>query len=500
MVVYMLRSFFFLCCLSSLVLLADEIKTATTEHAILLHGKELTYDSIASTIELQDEKGKPQASMFFTAYFKKESAPRPITFCFNGGPGSSAIWLHMGLLGPKRVIINDTATSPPPSGYSENPYTLLDATDLVFIDPIGTGFSKTAEGIDPGKFRGVQEDINSFAEFIERFLTKYDRWDSPRFLIGESYGTVRAVGLANTLHDRYFIDMNGIMLISSCLDFQSFDEAHNNYLAYILTLPSFTAASWYHKKLKSDLQSKPLSEVLNEAQKFAIGPYATALLLGNRLSSEEKDLVAKQLVTYTGLSEEYIKASSLKIPRMRFFKELLRNEKKVIGRFDSRYTGPDSAVIEAEATRDPSFDAIIGPFTSAFHQYLTKDLHVQTSLPYVPLNMSSSFEWDFSYTQSVAGLGYLQTSTKLTSLMDKNPNLGVYIASGYYDLATPYFATNQTVATLELPKEALSRIHVAHYEAGHMMYLNEASLAKMKEDLREFIQERIKGSNSYTGA
>ncbi len=475
-----------------------------TTHSLFLNGKELRYEAQVGGLELKDDEANVQGSMCYTAYFKLADEPqtqnRPITFCFNGGPGSSSVWLHIGLLGPKRVILKELGTTAPPSGYEDNPYTLLEATDLVFIDPIATGFSKAASASEEKQFLGVQNDIDSFAEFIRLFLTTFNRWDSPRFLLGESYGTIRAVGLANTLHDMYFIDVNGIVLISSCLDFQAYDEARGNSLGYVLTFPSQAATAWYYKKVSPEHQQKPLEQFLKEAQEFALGEYATALLLGSRLDEAKQAPLCKKIADMLGLSPEYVKASSLRIPTSQFLKELLRKDSKIIGRFDSRYSGFDHNAIESVATRDPCFDAVVGPFTSAFQQYLQKELHVDRTAPYIILNHNSSYGWNFSYNQTAVGFGYLQTSSKLVSLLEKNPDLGVFVASGYYDMATPFFATAHVLATLPIAPSLLSNIKTSCYEAGHMMYIHEPIQAKMRDELSAFIKEKTVVYNTYTGA
>lgn len=479
----------------------DLIKTGSTSatdnpirafHSIFVENKKLDYESIAGSLEINDDKEKPQATLFFTAYFKKEakknSPPRPIIFCFNGGPGSSSVWLHMGLLGPKKVILNDCEITSPPSTYETNPYTLLDSADLVFIDPVSTGFSKANSGINPKQFHGIEEDIECFSEFIRLFLTCYQRWDSPRFILGESYGTIRAVGLAKHLQDASFIDLNGIILLSPCLDFQSYDLDNGNDLPYILHLPSYAATAWYHKKLSPELQAKPLQNLLAEVQNFALQDYSIALLLGNRLDEEKKEKMISRLSQYTGLEPRYIQDASLRITNHLFFKELLKNESKIIGRFDGRYVGFDHLSSDSENLRDPSLDAITGPFTSAFQQYLAKELAVTRTDPYRVLNSDAVFPWNFSYGKIPAGLGYVRTSPSLSRLMEKSPNLKVFIAGGYYDMATPYFAAEHMIATLEANPSLLKNITMAYYEAGHMMYLHEPSLAKMKEDLREFMK------------
>lgn len=467
---------------------AEGIKTS---HALKLNGIDLEYEAICDLLPIFSGDEKPKAHMFFTAYFKKQpvddQASRPLIFCFNGGPGSSSIWLHMGLLGPKRVMLQDCAYNSAPSRFENNPFSFLDLCDLVFIDPVSTGFSTVTPGTDAKQFHSVQGDIDSFAEFIRRFLTRYDRWQSPRYLLGESYGTIRAVGLANHLHDTYFIDVNGVILISMCLDFQAYDFGNGNDLPCILNLPTYAATAWYHKKLPDDLQKKSLAELLAEVEDFAVHEYATALLLGDEIDDETRDDLTIRLSQYTGLSQDRIKASHLRIIDRNFSHEFQNNELKILGRFDARYLGYDTNHYEEPMMQpDPSFDAVIGAFNSSFNQYLIRDLKVQRNEPYYVLNAEAVFPWNFS-TQVPAGLGYVYFSGKLRSYIEKNPTVGIFVASGLYDLATPYYMTHYTLNHLRLAPSLNRNIVSKNYEAGHMMYLNPSVHEKLKADLLDFL-------------
>jgi carboxypeptidase C (cathepsin A) len=469
------------------------VEQSRTSHTQPMGQNTVTYEAIAGNLHISADDGDRQtASLFFTAYIKKDektqASKRPIAFCFNGGPGSSSIWLHMGLLGPKKAIINDTTYTTPPSTYQNNPYTLLADTDLVFIDPVSTGFSTTVNGANSKQFHGIEEDAESFAQFIRLFLTQFKRWESPRFLVGESYGTIRAVGLAELLHDSYFIDLNGIVLVSMCLDFQAYDFGNGNDLPHILILPSYTATAWYHKRLKAELQNKPLRELLKEVEEFALGEYASALLLGNSLDEKKLATIVEKLALYTGLDSEYLKASRLRIINGAFFKEFLRKNNKIVGRFDSRYVGFDHNPLQEMSNVDPSFDAIVSPFTSAFQQYLYKDLHLEKLDHYRVLNADAVFPWNFSINRIPAGLGYVYMSGKLATAIEKNPSLQIFIANGIYDLATPYFASDYTMSHLNIAPRLLKNVKQYYYEAGHMMYLDPVSHAKMKEDLSLFIK------------
>ncbi|MCE5294503.1 MAG: hypothetical protein LLF94_07815 [Chlamydiales bacterium] len=466
---------------------------SNTTYKIPLNGKTLEYNAICGTLPIESTDEKPQASLYFTAYFKKQSsdsaAKRPLMFCFNGGPGSSSVWLHMGLLGPKKVVVNDATFTKPPATYADNPYTLLDTADLVFIDPVSTGFSKIAQGADANQFHSVEGDTESFADFIRLFLTHFHRWQSPKYLMGESYGTIRAISLANYLHDVSFIDMNGIILVSMCLDFQAYDFGNGNDLPYIVNLPTYAACAWYHKKLPSHLQDKTLEELLKEVEHFAIHDYATALLLGDDLDKEAHQKVVRRLADYTGLRSEFIRASHLRVVSNNFYHELLKSESKVIGRFDGRYVAYDTNHLEEPMFVDPSFDAITGPFTSAFNQYLYEELKIKKTSPYYILNANAVFPWNFSVDRQPAGLGYLYMSGRLRTLIEKNPSLNVLVLSGIYDLATPYFAANHSLKHLKLDPSLRNKLQVHTYEAGHMMYLNPKAHAKIKSDLVKFLNK-----------
>lgn len=465
-----------------------------TDHTLTLGGQPMEYKVVCGTLPLKGSEEYAKAQMFYTAYFKSgssdEQTKRPLVFCFNGGPGSSSLWLHMGLLGPKKVVVRDAAYTAAPGQYEDNPYTFLDKADLVFIDPVSTGYSKPTPGSDPKQFHSVEGDIDSFADFIRLFLTHHKRWNSPRYLCGESYGTIRAVGLANHLHDSYFIDINGIVLISMCLDFQVYDFGNGNDLPYILSLPSYVATAWYHKKLPPEEQAKSLGNLMAEVEKFAIHEYATALMLGDQLDEKTKETLIARLVRYTGLTDEFIRLSHLRILNINFYHELLKKDSKVLGRFDGRYFAYDSNHFEESShLPDPSFDAVTGPFTSAFQQYLAQDLKVEKTDPYLVLNADAVFPWNFAVNRIPAGLGYVYLSGKIRTLLERSPAVKVFVASGYYDLATPYFAASYSLSHLKLPPSLSRNIEEHRYDAGHMMYLNPLSHEQMKKDLSAFISK-----------
>lgn len=467
-----------------------------TEHSITIKGKTLPYQAIAGTYQLKDEQGPVKASFFYTAYKvheNKGSKPRPIAFCFNGGPGSSSVWLHMGIIGPKRVSLVDEVFNQPPSGYVDNEFSLLDVADLVFIDPVSTGYSRAAAGEDLKQFHGVDEDVKWMSEFVRLFVTRHDRWDSPKFLIGESYGTVRAVAMASYLQEEMRMYLNGIVLISCILDFQTMDKLdRSNDLPYVLYLPTYTATAWYHKKLSPELQ-QDLKRALKESEEFAINEYSVALLKGNLLSLEKRQEIAAKLSDYTGLSSDYIKESDLRITIFRFAKELLRKENLIVGRFDSRYLGIDSDKLSEFFEYDPSFNAFLASFTSAFNQYVRADLKWKQDENYRIL--AEVDPWNYGKARNK----YLSLSGVLADTMIQNPSLHVFVGSGYYDLATPYFCTEYSLNHLNLPRPIDANLTVRRYHAGHMMYVHPSSLVKMSDDLHDFFTESLTKATVPTG-
>jgi carboxypeptidase C (cathepsin A) len=462
-----------------------------TPHTITIDGAKLTYTATAGTLPLRDDDGKVTANVFFVAYTKSgvdDLAHRPITFAFNGGPGSSSVWLHLGVLGPRRVVLTDEGEAPaPPYRLTDNADTLLDVTDLVFIDPVDTGYSRATEPQNAAKFHGVQEDVQAVGTFIRQYTTRFKRWDSPKFLAGESYGTTRAAGLSGFLQDRYGLYLNGIVLISTVLNFETIVFDEGNDLPYLLFLPSYTATAWYHKKLPTELQAD-LRKTLTEAEKFAEGEYAHALLRGSRLSADETKAVRGKLARYTGLSEDFIARNNLRVDISRFTKELLRAEGQVVGRFDSRIKGP---VLDAAADRqdyDPSYVTVQGAFTAAFNQYVRGELKYETDLNYEVLTGRVQ-PWDFGSARN----RYLNVAPTLRQALTKNRELRVFQANGLYDLATPYFATEYTFHHLHLDPPLDDHVSMAYYEAGHMMYTHKPSRQKLKKDLAGFIQTTLRG-------
>ncbi|HJW92820.1 MAG TPA: peptidase S10 [Thermoanaerobaculia bacterium] len=417
---------------------------STTTHSIKIGADTINYTARAGTMVMKDEDGNPKASVFFVAYTRDgaDAAKRPVTFSFNGGPGSSSVWLHMGCLGPKRVAYGDDEghAAPPPSHLVDNEATILDVTDLVFIDPITTGYSRAIPVKEDTKYHGFEGDLDSVGEFIRLWTTRNNRWSSPKFLAGESYGTTRAAGLSGWLQD-HGIFPNGIILISSILNFQTARFETGNDLPYELFLPTYTAIAWYHHKLPADLQSKSIADVTSEAEQFAIGPYASALMRGDALTDAEKNEITQKVARYTGLRPEYVAESNNRIRIDRFDKELLRDRRRTVGRYDGRFIGIDRDAAGERNESDPSYSAVHGAFTAVFNDYVRRELKFESDLPYEILT-SRVRPWSYDKYEN----RYLDVSETLRDAMTENQYLHVYVANGYYDLATPFAATKYTFA------------------------------------------------------
>ena len=463
-----------------------EEKSVVTKHSIKIDGKEIKYTSTAGTILLKLEDGTPKASIFYVAYAKDDVADlsqRPITFSFNGGPGSSSVWLHLGLLGPRRVQMGDAGSLlPPPYKLADNDTSLLDVSDLVFIDPVSTGYSRAVPGEAPKQFHGVEEDVASVAEFIRLYATRNKRWSSPKFLAGESYGTTRAAGLSGYLQEHFGMYLNGIILISSILNFETVEFDVGNDLPYILYLPTYTAIAWYHKKLPPDLQGD-LQKAIEESRKFAMGEYTDVLAAGDTLPPARRAEVARKLSRFTGLSPDYVDRANLRIEIMRFTKELLRSERRTVGRIDARFLGIDRDAAGERPEFDPSIAAITGPYSGALNDYVRGDLKFGSDLPYEVLT-SRVRPWNYAPFEN----RYVNVAETLRRAMTENSFLHVFVAKGYYDLATPFFAADYTFDHLGLDPALRSHLSGAYYEAGHMMYVHTPSRVKLKADIAQFLK------------
>ena len=468
---------------------APEDKNVMTKHSVKIGGQEVKYTATAGTMVLKLEDGTPKASVFYVAYTKDEVADatkRPITFAFNGGPGAGSLWLHVGALGPRRVEMGDVGNLlPPPYKFVDNEASILDVTDIVFIDPVTTGFSRPVPGEADKQFHGVQEDVQSVGDFIRLWATRNRRWGSPKFLAGESYGTTRAAGLSGYLQQRYGMYLNGIILISSILNFQTAEFDTGNDLPYILYLPTYTAIAWYHKKLPSDLQGD-LQKAIAESKAFAVGAYADALMAGDALPVAKRTEIAQRLSRLTGISAEYIDHADLRIEIQRFDKELMKSERRTVGRLDGRFTGIDADAAGEQPDYDPSLAAIVGPYTAMLNEYVRGELKFESDLPYEFLT-GRVRPWNYAPYEN----RYVNVAETLRRAMTQNQFLHVFVGKGYYDLATPFFAADYTFDHLGLDPTLRSHISGGYYEAGHMMYVHHDSLMKLKQDLAQFIQASL---------
>lgn len=461
-------------------------KTQVTKHSITVGGQQVDYTATAGTIFLRDNKNEPTASIFYIAYTRDgvdDKTKRPVTFSFNGGPGSSSVWLHMGALGPKRAVLEeDGSPVPPPYRMVDNEYSLLDVTDLVFIDPVSTGYSRANKPEDAKNFHSVDSDISSVADFIRLYTTRNERWMSPKFIIGESYGTTRAAGLSGELSSVHRMNVNGIMLVSTVLNFMTLEFAEGNDLPYVLFFPTYASTAWYHKKLSPELQNQSLADVLKQAEEFATGDYNQALLLGDGLSADRRQQVIAQYAKLTGLSPEFVDRSNLRVSMSEFSRELLHDENKMVGRFDSRYTGYVRGRLGRGMEYDPSGEAVFSAYASTFNDYVRRDLGFESDLPYKILTGDVQ-PWNWGQ-----GNNYVNVATTLADSLTRNPFLKVHVSSGYYDLATPYFATEYTFNHLGIDPALQKNVTQDFYTAGHMMYLNLPDLKKLKDDLARFIE------------
>jgi carboxypeptidase C (cathepsin A) len=462
------------------------IATVSHQKTLQISGKPVSYTVTAGHLEMLRENGTVRARIFYTSYVRSSipaNEKRAITFSFNGGPGSSSVWLHLGVLGPRKVRTNADGSPPaPPADLVDNPHSWLDLTDMVFIDPVSTGFSRADDDKNAKDFHGFRQDIESVGEFIRTYVSQFHRWGSPKYLIGESYGTTRASALANHLQQQHGMYLNGVILVSAVLNFQTLDIAAGNDLPYALFLPSFTAAAWNHKKLAPADQALPLTEILDLSRTFAMQDYTVALMKGATISASEEQRLVDNLKRFTGLSADYIRASNYRIVIYKFCQELLRNERKIIGRFDALFTGHSTNALAEEMERDPSHHPTIGgSFATAINQYLRSELGVTTHLPYEVLT-GRVHPWDYTNVQNE----YLNVAPRLREAMVQNPELRVWIANGYTDLATPFFATEYTVNHMALPRPLATNVTQTYYNGGHMMYLADEHLQAMKQHAIDF--------------
>ena len=462
---------------------------SVTQHVVTINGEAIHYTATAGNLLVRDDSGAAIGSFFYVAYTKDGADPleRPVTFLYNGGPGSATIWLHMGSVGPVRVVTDDAASTPPaPYEIRDNPYSLIDKSDLVFVDAMSTGFSHIV-GKGTGKeFFGTDPDINSFADFVTRYVTVNNRWNSPKFLMGESYGTTRSAGLANVLDDRG-MPLNGVILVSSYLneyvDFPGPPYALD--IPYVLYLPTMAATAWYHDKLSP--KPTDLTAFLAQVRQFALGDYQQALAKGSHLGAAERDAVAAKLHEYTGISETYWREANLRLTPDRFEKELLRGEARTVGRLDARYVGIDHDAAGESPEYDAADVAINGPFTTAFNYYIKNALHYTSDTRYLTTNYGVvGRDWDDHHSVGGGRYDMLDVAEDLRLAMTKNPQLNVFSANGYFDFATPFFETEYTLDHMGLDPSLEKNIHFGYYRSGHMIYMHTPALAELKHDLAAF--------------
>jgi carboxypeptidase C (cathepsin A) len=468
---------------------APKAEQSVTQHSISIGGRSIEYTATAGMLLVHDERDEPTASMGYVAYVQRggDARRRPITFAFNGGPGSSSVWLHMGALGPRRIVTADVgARLASPYRVMDNGYSILDKSDLVMIDPVGTGLSHAVGAAKDKDFWGVDQDIASVSRFIVQYVDENSRWSSPKYLLGESYGTTRATGAVDYLQTKANVDIDGVILISVALELEAIFPFPCNDTTYPLLLPSLAATAWYHHALPR--QPAQLVPFLDEVRAFATGEYASALMKGTALSDTERDAVAEKIHQYTGLSADFVKKADLRLRASQFTQELKRNDHVTLGRLDARYSGPSFDVLGEDSDYDPLSAATGGPFTAAFLDYLHSDLKFGQGKTYNILNEQIAKAWDFRH--SVPGMPFPlpvpDTGYDLGHALGYNPNLRVLALNGYYDLATPFLATEYTMNHLAIDKAERSRITLKYFEAGHMMYLHEPSLKLMKDAFAAF--------------
>jgi carboxypeptidase C (cathepsin A) len=455
--------------------------------------KQVSYTATAATQVF--DVGDDKVSFFYVSYTQDDADPasRPVMFCFNGGPGSSTVWLNLGLFGPKRMMFDDQGFKVGMQGkLVDNDQSILDVSDVVCIDAMGTGLSRTAKKGKEKRFHHFKKDIEAFSEFIVHYLNRNGRWSSPKYLAGESYGTLRGAGIARELFDKHHVELNGVIFISMILNYQTsaIDRTNmlvhaGNDLPFAVYLPTYAATAWYHKRLPKKNQSKSLRAFLDEVEEFALGGYWTALAQGDRLDAKQRAAIAGKLADYTGLSAEFIDLYNLRIHIMRFCKELMREKRRTVGRIDSRYLGIDRDMAGNNLEVDPSTDAFSGVAASALNHYLRDEIGFETEDVYNIMSSDVWKNWDYEDFKG----RYVDTSENFRELLSRSRGTKVLIANGYYDLATPHFATEYTMSHMGLDPDVRPNIRLTYYEAGHMMYVHKASREQLATDLREFVQQ-----------
>jgi carboxypeptidase C (cathepsin A) len=459
-----------------------EAKLSQTSHTMRLDGRDIKYTATTGTLPIRLDNGQVVARMFFVAYTKdgEDVKTRPLSFLYNGGPGAATIWLHMGSFSPKRVEMAADGFQPaPPYRLVDNENSLLDVTDMVFVDAIDTGYSRVMPGVNNQQFHGQSGDLRAFGEFTNEYLKAYGRWPSPKYLIGESYGTIRSAGLSQEIQERHGIELNGIVLVSSLLTYQTLSPAPDNDVAYAANIETFTADAWYHKKLPSDLQGLSLKQAVDQSRTFAWGDYMLALTKGNTLTDAERTAMAQKIARFTGLSPQFILNTNLRVSAERFRKELLRDKRLTIGRLDGRFTAIDRDAAGDRDEFDISNTALQGPYTAMFQDYVKNELKWESDLHYP----SSGNVRPWTYDQN----RYMDMTEPLRSAMTHNPFLKVFVAIGYYDMATIMGGAEFNFTHLAYEKQIVDRVSYGYYEAGHMIYVRPSEHKKLKADIATFI-------------
>jgi carboxypeptidase C (cathepsin A) len=480
---------------------APEERSSQTRGRVVIAGDVVEYTATVADLVIESEAGEPRARLTHVSYLREGVADResrPVTFAFNGGPGSASVWVHLGAFGPRMAHLDPEGMpdGPPPGRLVDNPHSLLDVSDLVFIDPVETGWSRPAPGVESKEFTGYTNDIESVGEFIRLWVSRNGRWASPKFIAGESYGTTRAAGLAEYLQESHGMYLNGICLISSVINWQTKVFNVGNDLPYPLILPTYTASAWYHGKL-GERWAGDLKGALAAAEEFALTEYPAALMLGDRLPPGERTRIAARLAELTGLSQEYVEQADLRVEIHRFAKQLLRDRGLTIGRLDSRYTGSDLDAAGERFEFDPASAAVTGHYVSLIKHYLREELGFESDAAFRHAAGSKVRPWDYHEKDRTRGYGtnaYANYAETLRGAMHRNPHLKVLVMSGYYDMATPYFASDYTVRHMQLDPELRQNIRTAYYEAGHMMYVRDADRRKFREDYLQLVREALEAA------
>ncbi len=471
---------------------AAEARSSITKHQITIGGQAITYTATAGYLIVDDGSEKPVAKFGYTAYIRDgfdDKSTRPITFAFNGGPGSASIWLHMGVLGPRIVVTPDAQfVPPPPYDVRDNEHSILDVTDLVMIDPVGTGYSRPLDEDKGEDFWGVDQDIDSVSRFIKEYVTQNGRWASPKILLGESYGGMRSGGVSLALLEQHGMALNGVVLISPFMEMVTGSDDLGVDLAHVMFLPTLAATAWYHEALEN--RPEDLQAFMEDLKAFAYEQYAPALLKGSRLGEAERSAVLAKLALYTGVSEEYWDRANLRVTHDQFVKELLRDRRQTAGRIDSRYVGRSFNLLGERMSYDPQSAAITAAFTSAFLDYYHNDLEFGRDLEYkVSGELWKHWDWQHKTPSNTFSRSrFPNTSIDLAYAMGKNPSMKLLVQQGYFDLATPHLATEYFIEHMDLLPEQRQNITLEYYESGHMMYLHPPSLVKFKQDLASFIR------------